>query len=153
MKSIIFAALLLMGCTVTSFAQKVKQANVPAAVLQGFKAKFPTVQKGRWEKENATEFEVNFKQNGQSYSALFSPEGKWLETEQEIKAANLPEAVRTSMAKDFNGYKAEEIEKVETADKGLMYEMELEKGKETLEVQFSPEGSVLSKKVEKGKKD
>lgn len=153
MKSIILTAILFMVCGYTAFAQKMKQAQVPTAVVQSFKSKFASAKKMRWERESATEFEVNFTQNGQSLSAKFNQDGQWLETEAEIKAADLPEAVRTSMAKNFKGYKADEIERVETADKGLIYEMELEIGKEKLEVQFSPEGTVLKKTTEKTAKD
>ena len=50
--------------------------------------------------------------------------------------------------KDF----IEEAEKAEILDKGMFYEVELEKGKLSYEVQFSAEGKVL-KKEEKKEKD
>jgi hypothetical protein len=153
MKSIIIAAILILGCNYMAFAQKMKQAKVPEAVVQSFKSKFSTATKVRWERESATEFEVNFKQNGPSLSAKFNQSGQWLETESEIKMADLPEAVRNAVAQNFKGYAADEIERVETSDKGLIYEMELKRGKEKWEVQFSPEGTVLKKMDEKQAKD
>ena len=98
------------------------------------------------------DFEITFKEKGIEMSANFDATGKWLETETEMKASDLPKEVTASVAKNFTGYKISEIAKVETPDKGLTYEMDLKKGKDGYEVQFSPKGDILKKEVVKKEK-
>ena len=62
------------------------------------------------------------------------------------------------MAKNFPGYKISEVAKVETPEKGLCYEIDVNNGKEAYEVQISPKGDILNKQPlkkekEEGKKD
>ena len=133
-------------------AQKISADKVPAAVLSAFKAKFPTATKTSWELENANEYEAGFKLNGEEVSANFDNTGKWLETETEIKVSALPAAVQAALTKDFAGFKIEEASKIESAKDGNCYEAEIEKGEETFDVLFTPDGKMLSKtKLEKEK--
>ena len=76
-------------------------------------------------------------------SANFDATGKWLETETKIKQSDLPKEVSASEAKNFTGFWISEIAKVETPDKELIYEIEIKKGKERNEIQFSPKGDIL----------
>jgi len=133
-------------------AQKISADKVPAAVTSAFKAKFPNATKTNWEMENANEYEAGFKLNGEEVSANFDNTGKWLETETEIKVSALPAAVQAALTKDFAGFKIEEASKIESAKDGNCYEAEIEKGEETFDVLFSPDGKMLSKtKLEKEK--
>ncbi len=133
-------------------AQKISADKVPAAVLSAFKAKFPTATKTSWELENTNEYEAGFKLNGEEVSANFDNTGKWLETETEIKVSALPAAVQAALAKDYAGFKIEEASKIESAKDGNCFETEIEKGEETFDVLFTPDGKMLSKtKAEKEK--
>jgi len=137
-------------------AQKISADKVPAAVTSAFKAKFPNATKTSWEMENANEYEAGFKLNGEEVSANFDNTGKWFETETEIKVSALPAAVQATLTKDFAGFKIEEASKIESAKDGNCYEAEIEKGEETFDVLFTPDGKMLSKtklEKEKGKKD
>lgn len=64
--------------------------DVPAKVKAGFDQKFPGVQNVKWGKENANEWEAEFKMNAKEYSANFNADGSWLETEYEISASEIP---------------------------------------------------------------
>jgi len=137
-----------------AYAQKISADKVPTAVTSAFKAKFPNATKTSWEMENANEYEASFKLNGKEVSANFDNTGKWLETETEIKVSALPAAVKAALSKDFAGFKIEEASKIESAKDGNCYEAELEKGEETFDVLFLPNGKILSKtKLEKEEKD
>lgn len=133
-------------------AQKITDNKVPAVVTKAFKAKFPTATKAKWELEDSKDYEVNFKINKAEHSAVFDASGIWMETETEIDVSQLPSAVSQAISKQFSGYKIKEPEMVEKKDKGKYYEVELTKGKETIEVVLSPKGEVISKKIE-SKKD
>jgi len=132
-------------------AQKLKEAELPEAVKKSFAEKFKNVMDVKWSKENATEFEAEFKIGKQEQSANFDQTGKLLVKEYEIKESEVPHAVQATISKEFAGYKIEEVEKAESSDKGNFYEVELKNGKQKYEVQISPEGKVLKK--EEVKKD
>jgi len=130
----------------SAIAQKPSQQNIPTAVKTAFSQKFPTAKKVIWNLESASEWEAEFKQGGKEYSANFSTDGTWQETEQEIKKANLPEAIKQTLAKDFTGYNIEKAEISETSD-GSVYELAVEKGEEELELVFDAKGKLIEKKA------
>ena len=48
--------------------------------------------------------------NGQEYSANFSSDEIWMETEHEINKKDIPAAVKQTLDSKFNGYDIEEAE-------------------------------------------
>mgnify|MGYP003627220840 CR=1 FL=1 len=50
--------------------------KAPQKVEEAFAKKFPTAKKVKWEKENATEWEAEFKMNKVEYSANFLEDGR-----------------------------------------------------------------------------
>lgn len=121
-----------------------KEFEVPAAVKQAFSAKFPAATGVEYGMEK-NDFEVTFKENEIAMSANFDASGKWLETETEMEASGLPKEVTAAVGKNFAGFGISEVAKVETPDKGVIFEMDLKKGKEGFEVQFTPKGEILKK--------
>ncbi|HLZ16573.1 MAG TPA: PepSY-like domain-containing protein [Cyclobacteriaceae bacterium] len=134
--------------------QKLRESEVPQAVRKAFAEKFKSVKEVKWSKEGTTEFEAEFDAGKQEKSANFDNTGKWLVTESEIKAAELPQPVQATITREFAGYKIEEAEKAESSDKGSFFEVALTSGKNKYEVQLSAEGKVLKKEEvkEKGEK-
>lgn len=132
-------------------AQKLKESEVPEAVKKTFTQKFSGAKEVKWSKESPTEFEAEFDLGGHEESASFDNTGKWMETETEIKTSELPQAVQTTIAKEFAGYKIEEAEKAESPSQGSFYEVELKNGKVKYEVQLSAEGKVIKKEEMKEK--
>ena len=126
--------------------------QAPDAVKQAFAIKFPFATDVKYEMEKE-DFEVTFKDKGVGMSANFDPAGKWLETETEIKASDLPKEVSASAAKNFAGYRISEADRVETPGAGIIYEMDLVKEKDGYEVQFSPKGDILKKEPLKKEKE
>lgn len=128
--------------------------KIPAAAKSGFAAKFPTAQKVKWSVEKPGEFEAEFTLNGVETSALVDAKGILLETEAEIKESELPQAVKATLAKDFAGYKLDEIEKA-TDTKGITtFEMEAAKGKDKLEISLDASGKLLGKEsLKEGKEN
>jgi hypothetical protein len=122
-----------------------KEVQIPAAAKTGFAAKFPTAQKVKWSIEKPGEFEAEFKLNKVETSAVFDAKGNLIETETEIKESDLPQAVKATIAKDFAGYKIDEIEKATNAKGATTYEMEATKGKDELEISFDASGKLLAK--------
>ena len=146
MKYLMLFLVLSLGVVSTACSQG--KAMVPAAVETAFKAKFPDGNKAKWEQEGDQEWEAGFKMNGREMSANFNADGTWLETETEMKKADLPAAIKSAIATGFAGYKIEEAALVETPELAQAYEVELEKGEVTVEVLFDATGNVLKQETE-----
>ncbi len=154
MKKVIYLLLTAALMSNAACAQKIAADKIPPAVLSAFKANFPTATKISWEMESANEYEAGFKLNGEEVSANFDNTGRWLETETEIKTSALPDAVQAALAKDFAGFKIEETSKIESVKNESCFEAEIEKGEESFDVLFAPDGVMLSKtKMEEEKGD
>ena len=145
-KFILFSGLVVLACT--SNAQKIKQENVPANVMQAFNKTFPDIISSKWELEEGN-YEASFKKNDQKTEAIFSSDGKYLQTEKELSSVNdLSPEVIAALKKDFAGYKFEDAEKIETADGKTLYELEAEQGETEYELVYDSKGS-LQKKTQK----
>jgi len=147
---VLFVCISLVVCV---SATNQKDEKIPATAKTGFAAKFPTAQKVKWSIENPGEFEAEFTLNKIETSAVFDGKGILVETETEIKESELPQAVKATIAKDFIGYKLDEIEKATDAKGVTTFEMEAAKGKDKLEISFDANGKLLSKEPLKEEKD
>ena len=133
------------------FAQKPKEETT-AAAKAAFTSKYPTAQKVKWSVEKPGEYEVEFTLDKIATSALYDATGKLLETEGGMKESQLPQAVKATIAKDFAGYKLDEIEISTDAKEAVTYEMEAVKGKSKFEISFDANGKLLSKEPLKEEK-
>ena len=151
-KTILVAVLAVFMLTVNSQEKKEtkkaeKPVNVPAAVKKSFEAKFPNVARVEWGIEKPGQYEVEFDQNKTGMSALFDSKGALLETEAKIAEANLPQAAKSLLAKDYATYKVKAIEKNEV--KGVVkYEVVVEKAKKSIELVFDLKGKLLKKEAD-----
>jgi hypothetical protein len=152
MKNLIILSVLLFGFTFIASGQK----DAPEAVKKVFAQKYADAKSIKWVNESANEWEAEFTLNGKEMSAAYDNTGKWLETETEMAAKDLPAAVTATLNKEFAGYKPGESSVVENPDmKG--FEIALKKGETALEVVIDANGKVLknttvTKKVEKEEK-
>lgn len=144
--------LFVLALTVSLAACGASKKDVPEKVKAAFSQKFPNAQKIKWDKENESEWEAEFKLGEKEYSANFDLNGDWLETEYEVKIAELPEAVQSTLSSKFKDFKVEEPEVSETA-KGIVYEFGVEKGKIEREIAIDANGKVISDKEESEESD
>jgi uncharacterized membrane protein YkoI len=140
MKKVFVICLMLIG--VSAYAQRVNEAKVPAVVKDAFKKNFAGMT-AKWELEKGN-YEANFKQNNQTLSALFDPQGKWLETETDIKISDLPAKVKSYVAQNYNGAKIKEAARIKKADGKINYEAEV-KGKDLI---FDEQGNFINAEKE-----
>jgi hypothetical protein len=146
---------MLVACLMVSplaWSQKIPESQVPVEVRQTFKKMFPSAAGIRYEMEKQ-DYEISFKNGNRECSANYDVTGKWLETETELEASELPKPVLDTVARDFAGFKMDEAVQVETPGHDMFYVMDLKKGKEGYEVQFSADGKVLKKTPLKEEKD
>ena len=143
-KAVFTAGLVLVTVIAIAFTT---QTKVPQGVLEAFAEKFPGAKNVNWDKENASEWEAEFKWNGLKYSANFLEDGAWQETEHKIKESEVPQNVLASLKTNFPGYEIEETEISETPT-ATLYEFGVKKGGKEMEVAIDKTGKVVKKKME-----
>jgi hypothetical protein len=148
MKNAIITAAALVFVINTASAQKVKEAEVPKAVVTSFQTNFKGAKVEKWEKEKDGAYEAEFDWNKVETSATFSADGKLNETEQEIKVSALPKTVTDYVTKNYAGHKISEAAKITDADGKMMYEAEVKKGKEEMDLLFNADGTFIKSVVE-----
>lgn len=135
--------LIAISLTLAANAQVVKETDVPLAARNAFKAKFLQSQPKKWVKEE-NNYEAELTLNGKAYEAAFDTNGKWIETEREIKTSELPKSVTDGLAKSkYNGWTIKEVGEIESPEYKLAYELELAKGKEKIALYFTPDGNIV----------
>ena len=126
-------------------AQVLTMDQVPAPIKQAFQAKFPAVKQAEWKLKADKNYEAEFTLKGTGIAAKFDPVGKWLETESAILPSKVPKPVRTTVEKQFKGYKVVETQNLQRwNEKPLIYELHLENAKEVVKAQFSADGMILN---------
>lgn len=123
----------------TVFAQKVKESDVPKAILESFVKDFKNTKVEKWEKEKDGNYEAEFNLNKVETSATYNVMGDLLETETEIAVSELPKPISDYIAKNFPGEKIKEASSILTPDGVIKYEAEINK-KDFL---FDADGNLL----------
>lgn len=138
---LLLSALMLPG--MTAIAQN---KTAPSAVRSAFAKQFPDVVQVLWEKDG-TEWEGDFKLNGVMYSATYSSDGTWKETEHRIRPSAMPEVVQLTLSSEFSEYKLG-VAKLKETPEGTFFEIELkgEEGKVTATI--NADGEVLEQEEE-----
>jgi len=149
MKTLKLFALAFAILSITACAQK---TTAPENVVKAFSQKFPDAQSVKWNKENESEWEAEFKMDSEEYSANFSTDGVWMETEYEIEQSAIPAKVKQTLDSEFADYNIEGAEISETSE-DTVYEFALEKGEQKMEVAIAPDGIVKKKEVKTEKED
>ncbi len=118
------------------------QAHHPWRVKTSFEKKFLAATKVSWGNEVATVWVAEFTFEGSTISANFAEDGTWLETVNEINAANLPKAVAEAIKSKYPGWTIAEADKTETSKIGTIYEADLKMGTEKKSVAYKEDGTL-----------
>ena len=131
----------LLFVTNHSFAQKLKNTDVPKAVQSALTQKYPDAANVTWEKEKGN-YEANWGgKSKEDNSVVFTPEGKFVEIVKAIPVTDLPGAIALYVKKNYSGAKITEAGKVIGANGKTMYEAEV-KGKDLI---FDEAGKFIKK--------
>ncbi|GGK24831.1 hypothetical protein GCM10007962_18840 [Yeosuana aromativorans] len=136
----------IMGLCLTGFLACAQNSKTPKQVLDSFSEKFPTAKYVKWDKENETEWEAEFKMDGIKYSANFDTDGAWKETEHKVKSSEVPEQIKTALTTAFPDSKIEDIEVSDTKS-GRFYEFMIEKGETDMEIVIDSKGNIVKKEM------
>jgi hypothetical protein len=140
MKKMFTAALGLFAISLAANSQSLK---VPEAVKNAFNSKFPTATHIKWGKENAKEYEAEFKLNGNAVSSNYKTDGSWVETESVIPVSQVPPAVITAVKQKYTGAVITKAEKTELPGDKIQYEVTFSwKGKKR-SMELNADGTVI----------
>ncbi len=142
MKSFLASAFLIFSFATMGCSQKINENDLPNPVKTAFNTKFPGASGIKWGKENAKEYEAEFKLNNTSASANFGLDGSWVETETVIPLADLPAAVSTSVTKKYPGAIITMVEKLEMPGDKLLYETTFKVNGKKKSLELYPDGSL-----------
>lgn len=123
MKKYLFIVPVMAAFTITACAQKLNEAQVPAATKQAFQKAHPGTTP-TWDKENS-HYEANFKQNGKTMSAIIDSKGAIIETETDIAIHELPLTVQQYVKQHYKGAAIKEAARIVKADGTINYEAEV----------------------------
>jgi hypothetical protein len=140
MKNLLILVVLLSLITFSACSQK----NPPENVKKEFSQKYAAAKSVKWDSEKPNEWEAEFKIDGKGMSACFDDAGKWLESETEVSAKELPAAVANTLKNEFSGFKTKESSTIENPEmKG--YEFALKNKKTEISVIIGTDGKVIKK--------
>ena len=138
-RSILLAVAIGCFLSIPAVAQRVKSADVPAAVKTALQKKYPSASGVTWEKEKGN-FEANWGgASKEDHSVLFTPSGVFVEQVEAMPVAQLPAAVMAYVHAHYSGAKITEAGKVTDAERHTRYEAEV-KGKDLL---FDEKGNFI----------
>lgn len=123
MKKLMLLAAMVMGVSL-GFSQKMKDAEVPAAVKSALQKQFPAAKDVKWDKEK-NQYEASFDLNKTDHSVLFDEAGKIVETEVEIEMNQLPKGVAEYIKANYKGVTVKEAAKITDAEGKVTYEAEV----------------------------
>ncbi len=120
------------------------KSTVPEAVKMTFQNKCPGENDPDWKQDEHGYWESHFKIDGEKYRADFNADGSWVETENSIKKDELPEAVKMVIAEKYKDDKITEVERVDSAKKGVFYDVEFRQKGKNLDVEFLEDGTIIN---------
>ncbi|EDM36755.1 hypothetical protein PBAL39_17814 [Pedobacter sp. BAL39] len=140
--------LILSACLLTSagaYAQNLKAKNVPSIVINSMNKAFPKAEKVEWEMENGL-FNAEFEINRREHELWINNRGAIVKHKQDLRTDQLPEVVRNGAKKYFAGYRVDEVEKIELAQR-FYYKLCLKTFTDEEHAVFDQEGKRVNKRI------
>lgn len=121
--------------------------SVPKELADALAKEHPNAQRIEWETKGAY-YVADFHEENFEKEAWFTKDGLWQMTETDLRYADLPIPVRSSYESStyYNGWKVEDVDKLERRGMAVVYILELERGEQEVELYYSEEG-ILVKEV------
>lgn len=143
----VLAALPMIFGQANADEKELNKNQVPKAVINAFEKAYPNAKDLKFEEETfegKTAYEVEYKENGKEYEALYSADGTLLQKEEEIDGKSLPEPVAQAIKKAHPKAEIKEVEKLMKPDGTITgYEVEIKAAGKEIELELDTNGNVL----------
>ena len=127
-------------------AQVVPPAQVPAAVRDAFRAKFPNAKAATWSQTDDGQYAATFRRRSGPTTVLISPAGQLAATKVNLSPARLPAQVRTTLAREYAEYQVTAAAVCISATGIKTYEVEVSIDGSQHPVVFRADGSRVKNK-------
>jgi uncharacterized membrane protein YkoI len=146
----VISAVIIDPAPVAAHEPLLNRQDVPQAVLAAFQKDHPTVKRVKYEEEvidGKDAYEIAyFDEKGQERSEVYSADGTLVETEKVIKLDDLPDSVLQAVKNNHPRATLQRAFQVsDTSGTVTSYEVEIREGKREREVEFDPNGKILSR--------
>ncbi len=125
---------------------QLEKAAVPEIIVESFQEKFPNAKSVEWEKEGGDEWEADFLEADEKYSASFTLAGAWLATELEIEKRDMPSYLSSLLKENLGNFELEEVQLV-IERQAISYEIDITQGGEQFEILIDSKGKLRKEKV------
>lgn len=145
-RTILLAAVLLVGGLEVAQEKKIKRADLPPAVEKTVAAQSAGATVKGFSKETEkgqTYYEAEMIVNGHSKDILIDTNGAIVEVEEEIAMDALPAEVKAGLQAKAGEGKLVKVETLTKQDKLVAYEAQVTRGGKKSEVQVGPDGKPL----------
>lgn len=145
MKNLILTAAIAFLNIGISQAQDLDPNQVPSVIVNNFQRSFPRSSDVEWEKDMDL-YKVEFETGlfGTDHEAWYTADGKLIKHYEDISESDLPAKVKSSINKNFSGYRMDDLTKMSDLGKAY-YRLELKKYREEWKVIFDQNGKMLQK--------
>ena len=120
--------------------------NVPEKVTATFKAMYPLAAKTGWSSRGDSAIQATFHTSGNKFNAIFSMDGKWIETERSLRESDLPLTVMQTLKNGFNDYNIQSVA-IKESPSGSGYRVIVANAMGSLQLELSKDGVILEKKA------
>lgn len=125
-----------------SFAQDLRQSQVPAVISNGFNSNFPDARFVEWELDG-TMYRVEFETGwNNDHEIWYNSTGEILRHKQDIKSKDLPASVLQTIENNFKGYRISDVKMIKTGAE-TTYSLELNKLFEEWHLTLNANGEIL----------
>ncbi len=121
---------------------------VPEVVERVFEKQYPDAKDVEWEVDSNGYWEADFSLEDVKYRADFRESGQWIETETSIEFSELPDAVQTAVRESYPDEDISEVEKVDSALRGVFFDVEFERAGKNQDVEYLANGERVKKVVD-----
>lgn len=136
--------LILIGVFNLGIAQELRKSEVPSVVLNQFTIQFPKAKDVEWKKTNGL-YKVEFEYpNNIDHDLWYNPKGEVFKHKEEIPKKNLPQSIKSKIAKDFPAFRIDDVSKI-TEEKSSVFVVEIENGKIEKKLYFKEDGTQIVK--------
>ena len=117
-------------------------------VREAFNSKYPQAQSVEWEVKGNYAV-ASFHSEGTSHEAWYNPSSaEWYMTESDIPYEALPQPVKeTFKQSEYAGWKIDDVDMLARAGMETIYVIEVEQGKQEVDLYYSPEGVLTRLKL------
>ena len=142
----IFTVLIFSAFFFNSFGEKIKQSQVPSAVIDSFTQNYPKadIEKTSKETKNSTTYyEIESKQGKGNLDVLYDSLGNAVEIEESINEDSIPATVKNALNQKYPDAKIKKVEKL-TKNGQVSYEIQLDTKQGEKEITVDKNGNITT---------